>query len=228
VTSFEGHRAKTELAVHVLRERIRTGELPPSARLRLETLKAQLGMSPTPVREALRLLQADGLVQHRPHQGIVVAELSPTEVGDLARLRMVLEPLAIELALPHLGEPELGSLERLHERYLRAVAGERGTAINAANAAWHWAIYEASGSPLLNEFVRRLWETYPWRTMWAVPGRTETSAAQHEQVMEALRCGDGAAAAGAMRVHIDSGTGTLLARLDGDPKEHDGGRNGER
>ncbi len=76
MTTLVDHKTKTELALQVLRDRIRTGELEPGQRLRLNDLTAELGMSPTPIREALRLLQADGLVDYRPHQGIVVAELS--------------------------------------------------------------------------------------------------------------------------------------------------------
>lgn len=222
MTSLQGHRTKTELAVHVLRERIRTGELPPGHRLRLESLRDELGMSPTPIREALRLLQADGLVDYRPHHGIVVAELAPQQVLDLVRIRVALESLATELALPRLGEEGLARLERLHERYLAATASGRGTAITAANQEWHWAIYEASGNELLGEFVRRSWEPYPWRTIWAVPGRIEAAAEEHEQVMDAVRRDDVAGAAALMRAHLESSADALLDRL-GLPAPADGG-----
>ena len=85
------HRTKTELALQILRDRIRTGALEPGRRLRLNLLTAELGMSPTPIREALRLLQADGLVTYRPHQGIVVAELSEPQTAEVIRLRCLLE-----------------------------------------------------------------------------------------------------------------------------------------
>jgi len=203
------HRTKTELALQILRDRIRTGALEPGRRLRLNQLTAELGMSPTPIREALRLLQADGLVTYRPHQGIVVAELSEPQTAEVIRLRCLLEGSAVELAVASLTPARLRELERLHQRFLAASAAGRGREIVTGNEAWHHALYEASGSPLLVEFIRRLWDVYPWRTMWVLPGRAEQSAQEHEAIMEALRTGDGAAAAERLQAHITSGLTTL-------------------
>lgn len=199
------HRTKTELALQILRDRIRTGALEPGRRLRLNQLTAELGMSPTPIREALRLLQADGLVTYRPHQGIVVAELSEPQTAEVIRLRCLLEGSAVELAAASLTPARLRELERLHQRFLAAIAAGRGREIVTGNEAWHHALYEASGSPLLIEFIRRLWDVYPWRTMWVLPGRAEQSAHEHEEVMAALRAGEAAAAAERLRAHIASG-----------------------
>jgi DNA-binding GntR family transcriptional regulator len=70
-------------------------------------------------------------------------------------------------------------------------------------------LYDVAGSPLLTEFVRRLWDVYPWRTMWVLPGRTEQSAKEHEEIMEAIRAGDAATAAQRMRSHIALGSTDL-------------------
>jgi DNA-binding GntR family transcriptional regulator len=204
------HLTKTEIALQVLRERLRAGELAPGSRLRVEELANDLQMSPTPVREALRLLQADGLVDYRAHHGIVVSELSEDVIHDLFRLRTVLEPLATELAVPRLGPDDLAKLERLHEQQVSAVAAKRGSAIAQHNSAWHWTLYDAAASPLLHDFLRRLWEVFPWRTIWALPGRPEQSLAQHEALMVAIREGDAAGAARLMREHVASGETTLL------------------
>jgi DNA-binding GntR family transcriptional regulator len=210
------HQTKTELALNVLRQRIQRGELEPGRRLHLNMLTQELGMSPTPIREALRLLQADGIVVYRPHQGIIVAETSAEQTAEVITLRCLLEPLAVELALPNLSDAQLRELERLHRKHLAAVESSRGTAINQGNAAWHWAIYDAAGSPLLSEFIRRLWETYPWRTMWVLPGRAEQSSEEHERVMEGIRAGNASLAAASMRDHLTSGRETLLAQLEGE------------
>jgi len=213
------HKTKTEVALQVLREGIRTGELEPGQRLRLADLTAELRMSPTPIREALRLLQADGLVLYRPHQGIVVAAVSPRETAEILRLRCLLESLAAELAVPILTPVQLRELERLHARLATAVSSGRGTAISASNAAWHWAIYDASGWVYLREFIRRLWDVYPWRTMWALPGRAEQSVAEHAEIMESIRARDGALAAEQLRDHIASGKAFVLAQLEQDQSE---------
>jgi DNA-binding GntR family transcriptional regulator len=94
----------------------------------------------------------------------------------------------------------------LNERHAASATSER-------NRDWHWAIYEASGSSLLNDFVRRLWEAFPWRTMWALPGRAKLSHEEHVAVMEAIRRRDAALAAERMRAHVSSGRDTLLAHL---------------
>jgi DNA-binding GntR family transcriptional regulator len=207
------YQTKTELALQALRERIRSGELQPGQRLRVEELTRELGMSPTPIREALRLLQADRLIDYRAHQGIVIAELSPDVTEEVYRLRALLEPLAMELAVPRLTDEQLEELERLHEMHAAAVASGRGAPISERNWAWHWALYNNSGSPLLNDFIRRLWEAFPWRTMWALPGRTKLSLQEHDAIMDAVRARDLARAARRLREHVLSGRKTVLAQI---------------
>ena len=214
MTTLVHHRTKAELALQVLRQQIRTGELEPGRRLRLNDLTRELGMSPTPIREALRLLQADGLVHYHPHQGIVVAEPSSEETEDVVRLRCFLEPLAVELAVPLLTPEQLRVLEDLHQKLLAAVDARRGSEISASNASWHWAIYDACGSLHLRKFIRRLWDVYPWRTMWALPGRAEESAREHERIMGAIAVGDAQVAAHRLREHILSSHQSLLNRLE--------------
>jgi DNA-binding GntR family transcriptional regulator len=181
------HLTKTEVALESLRERIRSGQLRPGERLRVDELTRELGMSPTPIREALRLEEVYGL-------------------------RALLEPLAVELALTHLTDEDMQELERLHERHRNGRA-KRATAVSEANRAWHWAIYESSDWPILTDIIRQLWEVFPWRTMWALPGRRPLSLEQHEQIMEAIRARDADLAAERMRVHITSGCETLLEHL---------------
>jgi DNA-binding GntR family transcriptional regulator len=204
------HLTKTELALEQLRERIQSGELAPGQRLAVEELTRALGMSATPIREALRLLQADRLVDYRPHHGVVVAEARPELTAEIYRIRSVLEPLAVELAVPQLSQDALAELERLHAALKAAVAAGRGKRITDANAAWHWVLYDAAESTYLTDFIRRLWDGFPWRTMWALPGRAERSFREHTALMAAIRKRDPAAAAARMREHIESGTGTLI------------------
>jgi len=203
------HVTKTELALELLRERIRSGELAPGQRLAIDDLTRLLGMSATPIREALRLLQADRLVDYRPHYGVVVTETPPEATAEIYRLRRVLEPMAAELAVRDLSSDQLGDLERLHTELRAAVASGRGRQITDRNAAWHWALYESANSVYLNDFIRRLWEGFPWRTMWALPGRAELSLREHEAMMEAIRASDAHATAQLMCEHIQSGEETL-------------------
>lgn len=211
------HLTKTELALELLRERIHSGELAPGQRLALEELTQLLGMSATPIREALRLLQADRLVDYRPHHGVVVTRLPPEVTLEIYRIRSLLEPLATELAVGGLSQERLGELERLHTGLKAAVSSGRGKRIAESNVAWHWALYESANSTYLNDFIRRLWEGFPWRTMWALPGRAEQSLREHEAMMAAIRAHDSEHAATCMRQHIESGAETLVDPLEQPP-----------
>lgn len=206
------HLTKTEIAVQEVRERLLNGSLQPGQRLRVEPLTRELGMSPTPIREALRLLQADGLVEYRPHHGIVVLEVSAEATAEVYQLRALLEPYAAELAVRKLTSERLGELEELHE-LLTTAARTDSLTLSDHNRAWHWALYQSGDSQLLNDFIRRLWDAFPWRTMWAVPGRTELTLQEHDAIMEAIRARDSARASALMKAHIVSGRSTVLGQL---------------
>ncbi len=154
---------KTQAAFHRIRAAIEEGRLESGARLRAAALQEELGMSPTPIREALRLLQAQGLVEHRPHHGMVVAEYSAEQTEEVYRLRLVLEPMATSLAAERVGEEQLARIHRRHDTLKDAIES-----VDAAelNAAWHRAVYEAAGSRYLEEFIARLWGVLPLEAVW--------------------------------------------------------------
>jgi DNA-binding GntR family transcriptional regulator len=190
---------KTEAALSAIRERIRTGQLVKGERIAVSELAAELGMSLTPVREALRVLSADGLVEIRSHRGVVIADTQARH-EEVWGLRARLEPYAVELAVPRLDAASLAELERLHSACARGAA--RFSSLYGTNRDWHLYLYEAAQQPILLSFIRRLWEVLPWRTVWAIPGRAEKSTREHDVVMRAIRAGDAVAAAEAMREHI--------------------------
>lgn len=206
------HRTKSEAALQVLRTRILAGEYEPGDQLRTEALAEELGMSATPVREALRLLQADHLVVSRPHQGIVVAGLSPREVEEIYMVRALLEGPATALATPAVRAEAMEELEAIHAELLaRASSGGERSEIGALNADWHWTIYRLAGADHLAGLIEGLWERFPWRTMWARPEDVERSVREHEAIMAAIREGRAEEADRLMRAHILSGRDDLLA-----------------
>jgi len=202
MSSFPPHVTKAELALRVLRERIRDGELRPGERIQVEELARELGMSQTPVREALRLLQADRLIDYQTHRGAVITEVPAETLVEIFRLRCLLEPLAVRLAVPHLTGEALEALEARHREFVGLAESESAPRVSELNHAWHWEIYEASGSVFMMDFVRRLWDAVPWRTVRLLPGAGPTSMADHEAVMVAIREGDADAAGEAMLAHI--------------------------
>jgi DNA-binding GntR family transcriptional regulator len=210
MTAVPRHVTKAELALRVLRERIRGGELRPGERIQVEELARELGMSQTPVREALRLLQADRLIDYEPHRGAVITEVASETLVEIFRLRCLLEPLAVRLAVPNLTGEALSALESRHREFVASAESEAAPRVSELNYRWHWQIYETSGSVFLMDFIRRLWDAFPWRTVRLLPGAGSATVAEHEAVMVAIRKGNAAAAADAMLAHISRTKHTLL------------------
>jgi DNA-binding GntR family transcriptional regulator len=192
---------KAEIAYATLRDAIRSGELPPGERLRLQDLSNRLGMSLTPVRDALRLLAAHGLIEHRANYGAVVNQCTPERAEEIYRLRLVLEPMATKLAAERASEEELDAMDTALGVLDQAVVRGEDEAIPVLNARFHRAIYAAAASDYLLEFIDRLWDGVPYQAV-SLMGRAHDSAAQHQAIMSALRGRDGITAAEHMRAHI--------------------------
>lgn len=202
------YATKADLALRTLRERILTGEFPPGSKLDINRLAAEFEMSQTPIREALRLLQSDRLVSYVPHRGTVVAGVSERELAQIFELRILLEPAAVKAAVETLDEAQLRELERLHAETVEA-AEDSVALFTERNAEWHWTLYEGATSPYLADFIRRLWDAFPWRTTVSVGGRRDAAVIEHEAIMDAVRSRDAAAAATLMRAHIESSRNAL-------------------
>ena len=196
-----------------MRLAIEDGKLMPGDRLTVSVLEESLGMSPTPIREALRLLQADGVVTHTPHHGMIVAEFSPQAILEVYRLRIELESLATEWATERADDSVLRALERMHVKFKRAVAhNAAGPDVAALNATWHGTIYDAAASPMLREFTERLWTTGGGKAMW-ISGRAKVAVAEHTAILEAMTERDSERAAQLMRDHIGGGAALHRERL---------------
>jgi len=206
------HQTKTELAVRVLRERIRSGELEVGQRLQVALLTAELGMSPTPIREALRLLQADRLVHYEPHHGVVVARLAEDRLSDVYGMRLALEPFATSLAIERMSLRQREAVDDIHRKLVAACDAGNVGRLAKLNSEWHWEIYRACGSQSLQEFIQRLWDVFPWRTYWALDQRSADSAVEHERVMRALRGNEAPAGGEAMWAHIQAGSASEQPR----------------
>lgn len=203
---------KTQAAFHRIRSSIEGGRLKPGDRLRAGALQEELGMSPTPIREALRLLQAQGLVEHRPHHGMVVAEYPAEQTEEVYRLRLALEPMATGLAAERASVEQLERIRRQHGILEDAV--ESGGRMDAAelNASWHRAVYEAAGSRYLEEFIARLWSVLPLEAVWQ-SDRSESSVEEHERITAAIERRDAMQAAALMQRHIEGTSELTKGRL---------------
>ncbi|MDT0309569.1 GntR family transcriptional regulator [Streptomyces sp. DSM 44917] len=198
-----------------LRRAITSGELRPGAPIRQEALAARLDVSRVPLREALRMLEGEGLVEHRAHRGYVVAELSMDGLREVYRIRELLEAEALRVAADRLAEalPEAEEAQREVER--AAAAGEVA-AMAAANRRFHFALTDASGLPRLGRLIGSLWDaTDAYRSLYyAEPGNRERVVAEHRAVLAALRAGDAEAAVRRLDHHRAGAVAALGAVLE--------------
>lgn len=170
--------ASERIAAH-LRTAILAGEIAPGERIRQEEVAERLGTSRLPVREALRILEAEGLTQHTANKGSRVARLDAAELDVLYRMRERLEPLALIESLPHLSEGEIRELESIHERI---VADADLREFMALDRAFHLGSYAGCASEQLSSSVVRLWNsTQPYRRAFmSLGGRQRRGIVDHE------------------------------------------------
>lgn len=169
-------------------------------------------MSPTPIREALRLLQAQGLVEHRPHHGMVVAEYPEEQTEEVYRLRLALEPMATGLAAERADAEQKERIRLRHGELVDAVeAGDARVDAAELNAAWHRAVYEAADSRHLEEFIARLWSVLPLEAVWR-SDRSESSVEEHGRITAAVEGGEATNAADLMRRHIEGSSESARER----------------
>jgi DNA-binding GntR family transcriptional regulator len=181
-----------------LRSAITGGELKPGMPIRQDALAAQLDVSRVPLREALKTLEAEGLVEHKVHRGYFVTELSLTDLREIYRIRELLEAEAVREAAARMDAGLLAVLEEAQAEVERADEAGDVTAMTAANRRFHFALFEASGMPRLIRLIGTLWDsTDAYRSLYyaETPNR-ERVVHEHRAVVDALRDGD---AEGAVR-----------------------------
>ena len=194
--------SKTEYVLERLREDIRSGEVNAGESLRQAELAERYGVSPTPVREALRLLEAEGAIHYSPHKGATVVEFSDQRIEDLYRLRAAVEGLATQLAVERIEDGVIEEVLEIHERIKDGLGNASGQDLSHWNREMHFAIYHR-GSPLVTEHVTSLWKfLVPEVTLWSDPEVAAALVDQHDQVVHAIEAHDAEKAAELMVAHV--------------------------
>lgn len=183
---------------------LREGVFRPGDRLREETVAERLSLSRTPVREALRRLEAEGIVEHQPRIGAVIRQLSHTEVVELYEMRVVLERTAAEMAAKHGTAAEFDRLDEMNSE----IDGERANPARAAaiNQDFHRGIYFACRNRFLLESARALNNSLLLLgpTTFTDEARIDLVVRQHQTIVEALRQGDVEQAGAAAEAHLQA------------------------
>jgi DNA-binding GntR family transcriptional regulator len=193
---------KTNHAYLLIKDDILEGRLAPGTRLRLSELAENFETSEMPVREALRMLQQEGLVSFEDHRGATVADLSMEELLEVIETRTYLEILAVCLASPLHDAASLAELDGL----VAKMASETSPQTYAAlNHSFHLALYSPCTNTFLKREIDRLWDR-AWRR-WSKslyqlkPDRVALATDEHAKIVQALRAGDIAPLEAALRVH---------------------------
>lgn len=185
-----------------LRERILNGVLAPGTRIGQDAVAAEFAASRIPVREALKALEAEGLVSIRPNSGAWVAELDAEEFDQIYRLREQVEALAIQESIDGLAPAQI---TRLHELADAIAAAPDVETFLAVDREFHLLTYAGAKFPLLHELVIRFWNsTQHYRRAW-VQTRPEggwATDAEHRLIIDAIERKDGRAAADLVAGHI--------------------------
>ncbi len=186
-----------------LRQDILNGVLPGGARLAQTEIAKQLGVSTTPVREALRDLASEGLVTIDPHRGGFVMELNRDDVSEIYELRHHLEPMAVRIAVPLLSDEVIDQLDQLSAEM--SETSHLSTWVEL-NREFHTSIYEASGRPRLISIIASLQDA----SVMAVGARLahasgvrEEANHEHEELVEAIRARDADEAVRILQIHLD-------------------------
>lgn len=206
-----GPPTKADAVYDELRRQIIEGELEPGRRLGQEALAAELGVSTTPLREALRRLEAERLVSRSAHSDLVIAPLSAIDLRELYVLRGELEPLAMRLITEHATDDELRAIRALFE-----VAKPKDRSLRLRSTrAYHHALYAATHNSVLLEVLEAMLDRSQRYRFVLIddPESANVAISEHDAVLRAIEARDGTRAAASMRDHIEASRDRLSTLL---------------
>jgi len=195
----QAERIRASLAEAIVR-----GEIGPGVALDEATIAEKFDVSRTPVREAIRQLEAIGFAEARPHRGAVVPHFTPEKLNDMFAVMAEMEALCAHYAADHITAPERTELSRRHEACAEAARRGDVEGYYADNIAFHDAIYRASHNDYLVEVTLTVRNRLaPFRKLqFEGIGRLAHSLAEHDAIVQAICRGDGEGAATLMRRHM--------------------------
>lgn len=209
------HQTKEERVADFLREGIISGRFPRGSKLKQAELAEMIGTSITPVREAIKILEAEGFVLGASHRGAVVAPFDIHATEEIVDLRVTLESKLALGAIAKLTPKNLEELRELQQEF--EAAAERGDreAVRGINYRFHELIYMAADLPQTLRFVRILWARYPFDLINKLENRIDRASAEHREMLSAIIVRDEAAMLSALRTHIRAGWDEFKANYAG-------------
>jgi DNA-binding GntR family transcriptional regulator len=206
---------KSDFAYDQVREKILSGEYPPGQVLNQAALAGVIGISTTPLREALRRLKSEGLVELDAHRDARVTDLTAEEARDLLEVRASLDPLAAALAAERRSAADVRAM-RDALAGLRPLPDHPAVVDLVAHRRFHAAVYAASRNEILISTLDGLWDKADRYRRFSLevdrePGELDQKAAEHQALVDRVADRDAAGAAEVMRRHIDTSLGAKAA-----------------
>ena len=213
---LDNYQPLREVVCETLRDAIRKGVLKPGERLMEIQLAEELGVSRTPVREAIRKLELEGYVIMMPRRGTYVANLSIRDVNEVFEIRTSLDSLASGLAAERITEEELERMQRLLVHIGEYIEANDMEKIVAADTEFHDILYQASRNTRLVGIIVNLRDQMTrFRSMsMAFPGRLQETLAEHRRIVDAIAQGDVKEAQLAAEDHMEKSEQTLLRSME--------------
>jgi DNA-binding GntR family transcriptional regulator len=196
------YKTKTDVVREKLRKDILEGRIKPGCRIIISEMAKEFGLSEIPVREAIRRLESEGLVQYTPHVGAAVSIIDENEFFEIYLIRIELEVLATRLAVPHIGHRALSRLKTLISRAEAAVGQGMHEKLGPLNKDFHLSIYQAGPYAHLYKMIVDLWDKFEFsnRVFSYVPDRAAGSWEEHLRILKAIESGDADTAAELVRM----------------------------
>lgn len=213
---LDSYKPLREVVYETLREAIKTGSLAPGERLMEIQLAEELGVSRTPVREAIRKLELERFVVMIPRRGTYVANLSLKDINEVFEIRAALDSLAAGLAAERITEDEQEQLERMLVEIADYIDQNDHVKIVATDEAFHDLLYRASRNERLVGIIYNLREQFSRFRSVSInyPGRLQNTLEEHRQLVEAIAQRDSELAQHKAREHIENAEQTLLLEMD--------------
>lgn len=205
------YRTKEEQVADYLRERIISGVYPRGSRLKQAGIAQELQLSITPVREALKLLEAEGYVEGGSYRGARVVPFDEATSNEILQLRLILESQLVRSAVEKITTRDIDELRTLANEFEHAFESGDRPGARGVNYRFHRRLYDISEMPQTLHFVQILWARYPFDLINSASERGKHAVEEHNEILQALAAGDAATAMLAMRRHIESGWTVLKA-----------------
>lgn len=213
---LDSYQPLREVVCESLREAIRNGILKPGERIMEIQLAEELGVSRTPVREAIRKLELEGYVVMMPRRGTYVANMSIRDINEIFEIRTALESLSNGLAAEHITDEELEHLQRLLVIIGGYIKEGNMEKIVETDIEFHDLMYHAARNQRLVGIISNLRDQLTrFRTLsMSYPGRLEATLEEHKAIVEAIANGDRKGARKAAEKHMENSEKTLLQAMD--------------